>query len=520
MLSFLNRLFGNNKSPTNTERTEVMNGSPAIFTPFSGDAYESDIYRAAVDSIARNTAKLKPTHVITMAGQRKDGDSQLNRILQVRPNPYMTTYDLIYKLVTHYYLYNNSFAYLQKDNKGNLTGIYPLRPLQMEYITDPTGNLYCKFYFIGGKEFTLPFEEVFVMRRFYNSNDLLGDSNTAIMPTLDLAHTQSEGLGSSIKANATIRGILKYNQVVAPEKLKAEKEAFINDYLTVSNNGGIAVLDTKAEYIPLQLNPVAIDDKQLQLVKNKIYDYLGISEKIVNSTYNEDEWAAFYESVIEPIAVQFSLELTDKLFTPREQAFGNSILLEANRLQFASNTTKTNILKELMPLGLFTVNQALEILNLPAEEGGDRRLQTLNVVNTKIADQYQLKGKTEEKTQIIKMECRNKNTNLNQGDTYAIDFDGTLCESKYPAIGNPKQKAIEYVKNLKKQGNTIILWTCRNGKQLDEAVSWCKSQGIEFDAVNKNDDESINKYGSDSRKIFADYYIDDKSINVEELHNE
>ncbi|EPY2274568.1 phage portal protein [Clostridium sporogenes] len=393
MPGILSKIFKKNKSPTKTERAEIMNGSPAIFTPFSGEAYESDIYRAAVDAIARNAAKLKPTHVVTMEGQRKDGDSQLNRILQVRPNPYMTSYDMIYKLVTHYYLYNNAFAYLQKDDRGNLTGIYPLRPLQMEYMTDLTGELYCKFYFMGGKEFILPYTEVFTIRRFYNSNDLLGDTNTAIMPTLELAHTQSEGLESAIKSGATIRGILKYNQVLSPEKLKQEKEAFINDYLSVSNNGGIAAVDSKAEYIPLELNSVNIDEKQLQAVKQKIYDYLGISVNIVNSTYNEDEWAAFYESVIEPLAVQISLELTDKIFTPREQAFGNSILLEANRLQFASNTTKTNILKELMPLGLFTVNQALEILNLPAVENGDRRVQTLNVVSTDIVDQYQMKGK-------------------------------------------------------------------------------------------------------------------------------
>ena len=77
-----------NIKKTEIERVEVMNGSPATFTPFSGNAYESDIYIAAVDAIARNAGKLKPTHVITIKGQRKDGDSLLNRILQVRPNPY------------------------------------------------------------------------------------------------------------------------------------------------------------------------------------------------------------------------------------------------------------------------------------------------------------------------------------------------------------------------------------------------------------------------------------------------
>lgn len=389
-MGILDRLFNRRKEPQRTERVEVMSGGPAVFTPFSGNAYESDIYRAAVDAIARNAAKLKGMHVVTIGKNRGIGDSNLNRILQVRPNPYMTAYDLLYKLVTHYYLYNNAFAYLQKDERGTLVAIWPLRPQSMEYVTDPTGQLYCSFVLAGGRSVILPYSEVFVARRFFNSNDLLGDPNTAILPTLDLAHTQNQGMENAIKASATIRGILKFNQVLAPEKLKAEKEAFINDYLTIANSGGIAALDNKADYIPLDLKPAAIDDKQLQAVKQKIYDYLGISERIVNSTYTEDEWAAFYESVIEPIAVQFALELTDKIFTPREQAFGNAIIFESNRMQYASNATKTNIIKELMPLGLFTINQALEILNLPPVEDGDRRLQTLNVVNAEKADQYQL----------------------------------------------------------------------------------------------------------------------------------
>lgn len=370
-----------------------MNGGPAIFTQFSGNAYESDIYRSAVDSIARNVAKLKPVHVAAIDRTRKDGDNYLNRILQVRPNPYMTAYDMFYKIVTHYYLYNNAFAYLQKDENGKLTGIYPLSPVNMEYLTDLTGELYCRFFFAGDKQVTLSFRDVFTIRRFYNSNDLLGDKNTAILNTLDLAHTQNEGISNSIKSSATIKGLLKYNQILSPENLKKEKEEFIKDYLSISNNGGIAALDSKMDYVPLEIKGVSIDNEQMSAVKQKIYDYLGVSEKIINSTYNEDEWSAFYESVVEVIGLQISLELTDKIFTPREQAFGNSIIMEANRLQFASNATKTNMLKELMPLGLFTVNQALEILNLPSVEDGDRRVQTLNVANTKIVDEYQMNKK-------------------------------------------------------------------------------------------------------------------------------
>lgn len=385
------------REPVETHRAEVMAGG-STFTPFSGNAYESDIYRAAIDAIARNAAKLKGKHIVYSKhnNKRLQGDHYLNRILQVRPNPYMTAYDLVYKLVTHYYLHNNAYAYLQKDDKGYLQAIYPLSPTHVEFVTDPTNEMYLQFLFANGEQVTLHMSEVLILRRFYNSNDLIGDSNTAIMPALDLAHTQNEGLEESIKSNATIRGILKYNQVLSPDKLKEEKEAFINDYLTVKNHGGIAALDSKADYTPLTMGQVTIDDGQLESVKKKIYEYIGISEAIVNSTYDENEWAAFYESVIEPLSLQFSLELTDKLFTEREQAFGNSIIFESNRLQFASNESKTKILKELVPLGLLTINQGLEILNLPPVEDGDKRLQTLNVVNTELVDQYQTGGKKDE----------------------------------------------------------------------------------------------------------------------------
>lgn len=396
-MSFWKSLIQGQKKTVPVEHSELIQDDVSRFTPFSGNAYESDIYRAAVDAIARNAAKLKPTHVITIQGQRNEGLSNLNRILQVRPNPYMNTYDLLYKLITHYYLYNNAFALLQRDASGRLTGIYPLRPLHMEYATDPTGTLYCKFLLAQGRELIVKFTDVLTLKRFFNSDELLGDKNTAIIPTVSLAHTQNEGMEHSIKSSGKIRGILKFSQILATDKLREERDAFIKDYLSVSNTGGVAVLDNKYEYIPLETKQALINEKDVIVVKQKIYDYLGISESIVNSTYNENEWAAFYESVIEPLALQISLELTEKIFTHREQAFGNSILMEANRLQFASNTTKTNILKELMPLGLFTINQALEILNLPSVEDGDRRVQTLNVASTDIVDSYQLNKAKQQK---------------------------------------------------------------------------------------------------------------------------
>lgn len=99
---------------------------------------------------------------------------------------------------------------------------------------------------------------------------------------------------------------------------------------------------------------------------------------------------------------------------------------------------------------------------------------------------------------------------------YAVDFDGVLCEDEYPIIGKPNVSIIERLKGVHKNGDKIILWTCREGEALEEAVSWCAAQGLEFDAVNANLPEMIKKYGSDSRKIGADYYVDDKAVIFDE----
>ena len=387
-INIFNKIF--RRKPPEPARAELITSLGPTFTPFSGNAYTNDIYRGAVDAIARNASKLKGTHVIKTDTGRDGNKSDLDRLLQMRPNPYISAFDMLYRLITHYYLYNNAFAYLQKDNRGQLMGIFPLKANGVEFMTDLSEELFCKFLLSNGKDYILPYSDIVHLRRNYNDNDLFGDPNTALIPALELAHTQNEGIIKGISNSANIRGILKFTQVLAPDMLKEERENFISDYMRMNNNGGVVVTDAKAEYSPINNKPYVIDEKQLQATKDKIYSYLGVSEKIVNSSYNENEWAAFYESVIEPIAVQLSLEFTEKVFTPKEQAFGNSILFEANRLQFTNARTKAALINELMPLGLLSVNQSLEILNLPRVPDGDRRIISLNYINAEKADQYQL----------------------------------------------------------------------------------------------------------------------------------
>ncbi|MBE5905640.1 MAG: hypothetical protein E7277_02445 [Lachnospiraceae bacterium] len=95
----------------------------------------------------------------------------------------------------------------------------------------------------------------------------------------------------------------------------------------------------------------------------------------------------------------------------------------------------------------------------------------------------------------------------------AVDFDGTLCQDCYPEIGEPNYPLLYYLLEQKQRGAKLILWTCRCSVALAQAVAWCESLGLTFDSINQNLPENIQKYGTDTRKIYADLYIDDRSIN-------
>ncbi|RDU22193.1 Cof-type HAD-IIB family hydrolase [Anaerosacchariphilus polymeriproducens] len=100
---------------------------------------------------------------------------------------------------------------------------------------------------------------------------------------------------------------------------------------------------------------------------------------------------------------------------------------------------------------------------------------------------------------------------------YAVDFDGTLCFSSWPELGEPNEELIEFLKEEKKKGAAVILWTCRVKELLKAAVEWCERWGLTFDAVNENLPEVLETFGGDSRKIFATAYIDDKNRSLYEL---
>ena len=173
-----------------------------------------------------------------------------------------------------------------------------------------------------------------------------------------------------------------------PEDMKKAHDDFVNTY-TTNNPSGVASVDNKVEFHELSTKVTTFNSQQMNYVRDNIYKHFGLNENIIMGKYTEDEYIAFYESVLEPVAIKLAQEMTDKLFTRRERGFGNEIILESNRLNFMSVASKIKICETLIPTGGLTINEIREIFGYAGIEGGDERLISLNFVKAKDQSLYQ-----------------------------------------------------------------------------------------------------------------------------------
>lgn len=368
-MSILSRLFGRQTAQGKPQTFIEINSA---FNSFSGTGYNSAAFRAAVDAIARHTAKL----------QAHSDDTRLEALLTQAPNAYISAYDLLYKTAAAYFTHNNAFMLLQRDDAQRVTAIYPLNPSSVEFRPGSDGALYLECTFPDGRQVTFPYANIIHLRRHFLTNDLTGDSNAPLYALLDTADTLNQGISASVKNGTSIRGVLKFTSLVNPAQVKAEKEQFVTDYFNPGNNGGIAATDQRFDFVPANIAPYNVPKEQVETITRQITDYLGVGASIVNGTYTENEFSAFYESIVEPFALQLAQEFRLKT--------GAEITFTAERMEFSSAATKIKLLHEAAPLGLITVNEARKLLALPPVKDGDRRLQSLNYVSADKADAYQL----------------------------------------------------------------------------------------------------------------------------------
>lgn len=390
--SLFKTLFGKKDAEREKQLSvyKLLSGYEAFFSSWGKNVYDSKVARTAIDRIATHSAKLTPKHIQNDVNHPIKGE--INYMLQNKPNAIMTTYDFIYKVVSQLYTYNNAFVYIAKDSQGYITGFYPILSYQDELLEDKAGNVYLRFKFVNGKTYTLRYEELIHLRRFYNEDDFWGSSNRILHTDLETAHTSSEGIKNAIKMTNSLKGILNYtNAMLKEEDIQKNRDNFVKDFLGEGNHSGIAALDSKATFQEIDMKPITLDDEQLKRVNSNIYDYFGISEEIIRNDYTPEKWNAFFEGVIEPLSIQLGEAFTNAIFKEQSIKEGHRIIFTTHRLQYASLSQKIQMIKVVASYGMITKDEARELLDLApiGGEEGEKIIQSLNNIDSSIANNYQ-----------------------------------------------------------------------------------------------------------------------------------
>ena len=370
--SLFSKIFGTDKSsviPQTATTMELLEDGKAVFTPYKGD-FEHDIdIRACVDAIARNGAKMHPRHIRNFEGGMQNVKGNLYKLLAKQPNEVQDAYKFYYQVITNLELYNDSFIYIQRDSDLNVTGLYPL-DFSEGKLYEFEGKIWIKFKFGRSKERFVPYDSCIHLTRFVGKDGLFGGSTLPIIKVLGIKHIIDEGIVNAIKTTQNIKGVIKSTKaLLKPEDVKKMRDQFVEDFIKKGDKSGIGGLDATTDFTPVKIEPTTASDSQIKIFDDKILAYFGVNENILQSKYSEDEWNAFYESVLEPIGLQMSLEFTNKLFTPTQKNFGNEIIFESNRLQYASNKTKIELLR--FATNIMTQNELREVFNLAPRENGD-----------------------------------------------------------------------------------------------------------------------------------------------------
>ena len=365
-------MFGGKGRTAPTTSWREVGSYQSVFSPYSGNIYANETCRACIRTLAEHTSK---------ANARCADDAKLEKLLQFRPNIYMNGKDFLYKVRTRLELDNVSFIYINRDDTGNVLSLYPMPQAQTEAV-ESAGRLYIKFKWGNGANLTASWDDLAVLRKDYNDSDIYGDSNSAINTSLSLMDTTAQGMSNAIKSTANLKGLLKFTKgMVKPEDVKKAKDSFVADYLAMSNESGIAAVDATMDYVPIKLEPLIANYKNIEELRFNIYRYFGVNEDAIQSKLVGDTWEAFYEAQIEPFLIALGLELTYKIYSDRERGYGNAIIFESNRMQAMSMTSKLALV-QLVDRGALTPNEWREVLNLGPIEGGDQPVRRLDTAPT------------------------------------------------------------------------------------------------------------------------------------------
>ena len=378
--------FFKDRNPTETVVKLVRESGNSIYT-WNGELLDNGDIRAMVRPFTQAAGKFDAKHI--RENVEKDGtpDIKVNpepyvRILLTEPNQIMTGVMFRQRLAWQYMLKNNAFAYIVRDANGFAIQMYPLEWNSVEALLDEQRRLYLRFSLQTGKQAVISYEDVIHIPRDVGGNELFGRPNQkALEMLMEVAVASDRSIVQAVKNGGAIKWLLKYTRGMRPEELKTRAKEFAKSFLDTENSedGSVGVAATGADAEAKQVDPhdYVPNAMVMSAVNKRLMAYFGTNEKIINSSYTEDEWNAYYENVIEPFAQGMAEEFTRKIFSRWERARGNRITMDSTSLQYASMQSKLGLV-QMVDRGAMTPNEWRQIMNLSPIEGGDKPIRRLD----------------------------------------------------------------------------------------------------------------------------------------------
>ena len=350
---------------------ETLTAYKPHFTTWNGELYESALVRSAIDARARNISKLKFEIIGT-------ANPKLQNRLKYRPNPWQSWSQFLYRTSTILDMHNNAVIVPVYNDSMEQIGIYAVLPKKCE-IVEYRGEPWLRYTFVNKEKAAERLSRVAILTRFQYKSDFFGEKNNALDSVMELEHLNDEGIKEAVKNGAHYRFLARVNNFSSTEDLKRERIRFSEANLkSEDNNGGILLFpNTYTDIRQIDPQSYTVPEAEQEEIRRNVYNYFGINEDVLQSKAYGDAWAAFYESVVEPFAIQFSETVTAATFTESEIQRGSFIMLTANRLQYMSTTEKLNVSAQLADRGILNRDEIREIWNLPPIPEGAGQAYTI-----------------------------------------------------------------------------------------------------------------------------------------------
>ena len=361
-------LFHPMKKKAITGYFSMLNGYTPVFITADGGVYEMELTRSCIHAFATHASKLQPA----VTGPDVD---DVDFILNNKPNPFMTSSQFLYKVATIYEAQNTCWIVPLLDRKERITGYYPLNPMDVEIVkVEGTNEPYIRYTFRNGDVGAMELSRCGIVSKYLYTSDLVGEDNRVLQPTMDLMALQTQGIKEGIKNGASFRFMANVSNFAKSEDIKNERNRFVRENFDPENSGGVALFPTTYTNVKqITVNPQVVDPQQMKVIEERVFDYFGCNTDIIQNKAVGDTWAAYYEGKIEPFAIQLSLALRLMTYSDNQIKRGNNITLSSNRLQYMSNKDKLEASSSMFDRGVFTLNDVLDIWNLPHVDAGDRR---------------------------------------------------------------------------------------------------------------------------------------------------